>query len=172
MIQIFLGSESDVEKVKELSDVLDELKIEYEVNIFSAHRNLEALQTFIKETDYFDIEVVIAAAGWAAALPGIVSSIFVEHFIKGQLEYLIPVIGIPLSSTEYPDAHDATISMLRMPPGIPVLVIPNPKNAAIAAVQILAASGLPTTTDRFTKYLRENQKTAIPEFKVSSHEEE
>lgn len=122
-ILVILGSKSDMPIAEKTKDTLDELDIEYELVIASAHRTPEAVKKAVEKTE---AKVIIAIAGLAAALPGVVAS----HTIK-------PVIGVPVSGKLN---LDSILSMVQMPPGVPVAVVglDNGKNAAILAAGILA----------------------------------
>jgi 5-(carboxyamino)imidazole ribonucleotide mutase len=126
---VVMGSESDTEAVQQTLDVLKELGIDYEVNIISAHRNPEKAKQYAREARERGIEVIIAAAGMAAHLPGVLAS-----------WTTLPVIGIPLASGEL-NGVDALYSIVQMPPGIPVATVAigsaGARNAAYLAAQIL-----------------------------------
>jgi 5-(carboxyamino)imidazole ribonucleotide mutase len=124
-----MGSKSDTEAVQQTLDVLNELGIEYEVNVISAHRTPDKVKQYAIEARDRGIEVIIAAAGMAAHLPGVLAS-----------WTTLPVIGIPLSSGELKGV-DALYSIVQMPPGIPVATVAignaGAKNAAYLAAEIL-----------------------------------
>jgi 5-(carboxyamino)imidazole ribonucleotide mutase len=123
-VAIVMGSKSDQVVADKAIKVLEEHNITYEVQVISAHRNPEALDEYMRESE--DISVIIAIAGLSAALPGIIAS-------KTDK----PVIGVPVSGPLM--GMDALLSMVQMPPGIPVGVvgIDNGKNAALLALRIL-----------------------------------
>jgi len=124
MITIVAGSKSDEELVKKVENVLDEFRVEYESHIASAHRAPEKLRAIIKASES---SVFIGIAGLSAALPGAIAS----HTIK-------PVIGLPRDVKL--SGIDSLLSMVQMPPGVPVATvgIDNAKNAAFLALEILA----------------------------------
>ncbi|MBJ7429270.1 MAG: 5-(carboxyamino)imidazole ribonucleotide mutase [Bacteroidia bacterium] len=126
-IAIIMGSDSDLEVMKEAANVLDEFKIEYEITVVSAHRTPERMYNFAKEAKGRGIKVIIAGAGGAAHLPGMVASITT-----------LPVIGVPVKLKTM-DGLDSLLSIVQMPAGVPVatVAINNAKNAGILAVQIL-----------------------------------
>ncbi|MEL0081122.1 MAG: 5-(carboxyamino)imidazole ribonucleotide mutase [Deltaproteobacteria bacterium TMED126] len=128
-VAIICGSDSDLEKASEAGTVLDELGIEYELRIASAHRTPEILTAYMDEIEDRGIEVVIAAAGWAAHLPGVVASFTT-----------LPVIGIPIDSSCL-NGLDSLMSIVQMPPGIPVATMSigkgGARNAGIYAASIL-----------------------------------
>ena len=125
-VAIVMGSKSDQAVADKAIAVLEEHNIPYDVRMLSAHRNPEELDSYLKESG--DVAVFIAIAGLAAALPGIIAS-------KTEK----PVIGVPVSGPLR--GMDALLSMVQMPPGVPVGVvgIDNGKNAALLAVRILRA---------------------------------
>lgn len=151
-VAIILGSKSDRDIVDEsgLTKVLDAVGIPWEISYISAHRNPRELENYI---DGHAIDVCIAAASMSAALPGAIAAI----------KRLVPVIGVPLPSNEFPECQDALLAMVQMPPGMPVLVPGIGKTglgkAAIAAAQIRAV-GSPEASNALDKYLSSNTKKA------------
>lgn len=131
-VQIIMGSNSDLEKMRETADMLKKLGISNRMSIFSAHRTPKELAEFIEKNvnNNDTCSVVIAGAGKSAALPGDIAAITPK-----------PVIGIPLSGGKY-KGIEAVLSIVEMPPGNPVLTmgIDGTKNAAIAAAKIIALS--------------------------------
>ncbi|MDE6761385.1 MAG: 5-(carboxyamino)imidazole ribonucleotide mutase [Lachnospiraceae bacterium] len=125
---IIMGSTSDLSKVEPAVEVLKKYGVEVNVRCLSAHRAHEGLSRFIEETNENGTEVIIAAAGMAAALPGVVAS-----------QTVLPVIGVPISGSNL-EGMDALLSIVQMPPGIPVatVAINGSKNAAYLALQIMA----------------------------------
>ena len=124
-IAVILGSESDREVADKVVKVLDEHEISYEVKVISAHRNPDELDRYLKESEE-ETEVIIAIAGLSAALPGVIAS-----------KTKKPVIGVPVSGKLL--GMDALLSMVQMPPGVPVAVvgIDNGENAALLALRII-----------------------------------
>lgn len=122
-VQIFAGSASDGNYLKEIVEVLKELGISYDVKIISAHRNPEKLMSIVKDSD---ASVFIAVAGLSAALPGFISSITTK-----------PVIGVPVSGKV---PLDSLLSMVQMPKGVPVAVVgvDNARNGALLAARIVS----------------------------------
>ena len=122
-VAIIMGSTSDLSKVEPAISILKDYGVEVNVRCLSAHRAHLGLSSFIKETETDGTEVIITAAGMAAALPGVVAS-----------QTVLPVIGVPISGM------DALLSIVQMPSGIPVatVAINGSKNAAYLALQIMA----------------------------------
>ncbi len=129
-VGVVMGSASDDPIVKETMKVLEELGIDYEVRVLSAHRRPEALRDYALKARERGIEVFIAAAGGSAGLPGVIAS-----------WTTIPVIGVPLASSEL-KGIDALLAIAQMPPGVPVACVAvgswGARNAAYLAAQILA----------------------------------
>ena len=127
---IIMGSTSDLPKVEPAINSLKDSGISVKVRCLSAHRASRQLTKFIEELNGDGTEVIITAAGMAAALPGVVAA-----------QTVLPVIGVPLSGSVL-DGQDALYSIVQMPPGIPVatVAINGAANAALLAVQILALS--------------------------------
>ena len=129
-VAIVMGSTSDIPKVEPAIQILKDHGVKVDVRCLSAHRAHAGLSAFIEETNNNGTEVIIAAAGMAAALPGVVAS-----------QTVLPVIGVPLSGSVL-DGTDALYSIVQMPSGIPVatVAIDGGANAGILAAKILAAS--------------------------------
>jgi 5-(carboxyamino)imidazole ribonucleotide mutase len=129
LVAVVMGSKSDVEALKPTLEVLTQLGIDYEVNVISAHRNPERARQYGLEAQGRGIEVIIAAAGGAAHLPGVLAS-----------WTTLPVIGVPLATSELAGV-DALYSIVQMPAGIPVAAVAigtaGAKNAAYLAAEIL-----------------------------------
>jgi len=130
-VAIIMGSTSDLPVMQDAIDVLKELQIETEVDVVSAHRTPEKMFEFGKNAHNRGIAVVIAGAGGAAHLPGMVASLSP-----------LPVIGVPVKSSNSIDGWDSVLSILQMPGGVPVATVAlnGAKNAGILAAQILGAS--------------------------------
>jgi phosphoribosylaminoimidazole carboxylase PurE protein len=129
-VGILVGSESDREAMTAAMTELDERGIAHEFNVLSAHRNPEGVADYAKSAASRGVRVLIAGAGMAAALPGVVAA-YTE----------LPVIGVPLrSSKSVSDGLDALLSIVQMPPGVPVacVSIDGSRNAAVLAARILA----------------------------------
>ena len=140
-VGIVMGSDSDLKVMSKAADMLEELGIEYELTIISAHREPDELIEWPRGACDRDVKVIIAGAGMAAALPGMCAALFA-----------LPVIGVPLSGKNL-DGMDAVFSIMQMPPGVPVatVAIDGAKNAAILAAKILAA-GDDAILEKIKKY--------------------
>lgn len=129
LVSIIMGSTSDLPIMEKAAKLLDEFEIPFEMQALSAHRTPAEVENFAKNAKSRGVKVIIAAAGMAAHLPGVIASMTT-----------IPVIGVPVNSSL--DGMDALLAIVQMPPGIPVATvgINASLNAAILAVQILAES--------------------------------
>ncbi len=127
VVSIIMGSTSDLPIVSKAAAFLDTLEIPFEMHALSAHRTPRAVEEFASQARDRGIKVIIAAAGMAAALPGVIAALT-----------SVPVIGVPIRSSL--EGRDALLSIVQMPPGIPVATvgIDGAQNAAILATQILA----------------------------------
>ncbi|GAB3327600.1 5-(carboxyamino)imidazole ribonucleotide mutase [Marivirga atlantica] len=128
-VAIIMGSQSDLKVMGEAAKVLEELKTEFTVDIVSAHRTPERMFDFAKSAKEKGYHVIIAGAGGAAHLPGMVASLT-----------SLPVIGVPVKSSNSIDGWDSVLSILQMPGGVPVatVALDGAKNAGILAAQIVA----------------------------------
>ena len=129
VISIIMGSTSDLPVMEKACKQLDELQVPFEVNALSAHRTPKAVEEFASLVAARGIKVIIAAAGMAAALPGVIAA-----------QTTLPVIGVPIKGML--DGLDALLSIVQMPPGIPVATVGvnGAQNAALLACQMLALS--------------------------------
>jgi len=130
-VSIIMGSQSDLPIMDEAATVLKELGVDYELTIVSAHRTPLRLVEFAKTAKARGIKVIIAGAGGAAHLPGMIASITE-----------LPVIGVPVKSSNSIDGWDSVLSILQMPAGVPVATVAlnGAKNAGILAAQIIGTS--------------------------------
>ncbi len=130
-VGIIMGSKSDLGIMQDAADVLKELGVKFEITVVSAHRTPQRMFDYAKSASGRGLKVIIAGAGGAAHLPGMVASI--TH---------IPVIGVPVKSSNSIDGWDSVLSILQMPNGIPVATVAlnAAKNAGILAAQILATA--------------------------------
>lgn len=131
VVSIIMGSYSDLSVMQQAADMLEQFKISYEISIVSAHRTPERMFDFARNAHKRGIKVIIAGAGGAAHLPGMVASITP-----------LPVIGVPVKSSNSIDGWDSILSILQMPGGIPVATVAlnGAKNAGILAASILGSS--------------------------------
>ena len=129
LVSIIKGSTSDLPVMEKACKLLDELQVPFEVNALSAHRTPDAVESFARNAKGRGIKVIIAGAGMAAALPGVIAA-----------STTLPVIGVPIKGML--DGLDALLSIVQMPPGIPVATVgvDGAQNAAILAVEMLALS--------------------------------
>ena len=129
-VGVIMGSDSDLPVVEEALQVLDDFEVPYEVRILSAHRSPEEASAYTRSAAERGLQVLIAAAGWAAHLAGMLAA-----------ETILPVIGIPVNSSPL-QGFDALLATVQMPPGIPVATMAigkgGARNAALFAVQIMA----------------------------------
>ncbi len=130
-VSIIMGSDSDLPIMKEAAIVLKQLGVEADVTIVSAHRTPDRLMEFSKNAHLNGVEVIIAGAGGAAHLPGMVAAVSP-----------LPVIGVPIKSSNSIDGWDSVLSILQMPGGVPVATVAlnGAKNAGILAAQILSVA--------------------------------
>lgn len=142
-VGVVMGSDSDLPIVEEALQVLDEFGVSYEVKILSAHRSPDQTSAYAKSAAERGLRVILAAAGWAAHLGGVLAA-----------ETILPVIGIPVNSSPL-QGLDALLATVQMPPGIPVATMAIGKggahNAALFAIQILALQE-PQLRDRLKQF--------------------
>jgi 5-(carboxyamino)imidazole ribonucleotide mutase len=131
MVGIIMGSKSDLPIMQEAANILKELGVAYEINVVSAHRTPELMFEYAKNAHNRGIKVIIAGAGGAAHLPGMTASLTP-----------LPVIGVPIKSSNSIDGWDSILSILQMPNGIPVATVAlnAAKNAGILAAKMIATS--------------------------------
>lgn len=155
IVSIIMGSTSDLPVMEKAAKLLDEMHVPFEMNALSAHRTPEAVEEFARNAANRGIKVIIAAAGMAAALPGVIAA-----------NTTLPVIGVPIKGSVL-DGVDALYSIIQMPPGIPVatVAINGAMNAAILAVQMLALSDTELAA-KFADY-----KTGLKQKIVKANEE-
>jgi len=147
-----MGSKSDLNIMQDAADVLKELGVDYEITVVSAHRTPDRMFSYAREAAGRGLKVIIAGAGGAAHLPGMVASL--TH---------LPVIGVPVKSSNSIDGWDSILSILQMPNGVPVATVAlnAAKNAGILAAQILS-----TADDKIVQNLiayKENLKKKVKE---------
>jgi 5-(carboxyamino)imidazole ribonucleotide mutase len=141
-IAIVMGSKSDLTVMEAATDVLRQFEISYELTIISAHRTPTRMVSYAQQAAQRGIQVIIAGAGGAAHLPGMIASC--TH---------LPVIGVPIKSSNSIDGWDSILSILQMPNGVPVATVAlnASKNAALLALQILATAN-PSLTKKMIAY--------------------
>ncbi|WP_313384919.1 5-(carboxyamino)imidazole ribonucleotide mutase [Chishuiella sp.] len=156
MIGIIMGSDSDLPIMKQASDLLTELNIPFELTIVSAHRTPERMFEYAKTAHKRGINVIIAGAGGAAHLPGMVASITP-----------LPVVGVPIKSSNSIDGWDSILSILQMPNGIPVatVAVNAAKNAGILAARILGATN-PEIQEKMVNYQEDLQKAVEAKIEI------
>lgn len=130
-VGIIMGSTSDLPIMKDAAEVLEDFGIQYEINVVSAHRTPELMVEYAQNAHKRGVNVIIAGAGGAAHLPGMTASLT-----------SLPVIGVPIKSSNSIDGWDSILSILQMPNGIPVATVAlnAAKNAGLLAVRIIGAS--------------------------------
>ena len=129
IVSIIMGSTSDLPIMEKAAKLLDEMEIPFEMNALSAHRTPQEVEDFAKNAEGRGVKVIIAGAGMAAALPGVIAA-----------STTLPVIGVPIKGML--DGLDAMLSIIQMPPGIPVATVGvnGAQNAGILALEMLALS--------------------------------
>jgi len=149
-----MGSQSDLRIMKDAADILDVLKVSYEITIVSAHRTPLRMVDFATTARERGLKVIIAGAGGAAHLPGMVASLTT-----------LPVIGVPVKSSNSIDGWDSVLSILQMPTGVPVatVALDGAQNAGILAAQIIGTSDERVQQDleRFKTSLKNKVELAV-----------
>lgn len=160
-VAIVMGSQSDWPTMRHAAEILDTLKIEYEARIVSAHRTPERLFEFASNAKSDGFKVIIAGAGGAAHLPGMIASLTT-----------VPVFGVPVKSKAL-NGQDSLLSIVQMPAGVPVGTLAigeaGAANAALLAAAVLALSD--TELDARLDALRRQQTEAVPQFPTDEPEE-
>ena len=130
LVGIIMGSQSDMRIMRDAAQILEELSVPFEITIVSAHRTPHRMVEYAQEARRRGLKVIIAGAGGAAHLPGMVASLTT-----------LPVIGVPVKSNNSIDGWDSVLSILQMPGGVPVatVALDGAKNAGILAAQIVGA---------------------------------
>jgi 5-(carboxyamino)imidazole ribonucleotide mutase len=153
LVGIIMGSQSDLGVMKEAAEVMDELGVPYELTVVSAHRTPLRMVEYASEARKRGIKVIIAGAGGAAHLPGMVASLT-----------SLPVIGVPVKSSNSIDGWDSVLSILQMPAGVPVATVAlnGARNAGILAAQILGCNDreLARKLEKFKSDLRKKVELA------------
>lgn len=158
MVSIIMGSQSDLPIMQQAAEFLKSLEIPYELTVVSAHRTPERMFDFAKSAKNRGVKVIIAGAGGAAHLPGMVAS-----------GTTLPVIGVPILSSNSIDGWDSVLSILQMPSGIPVATVAlnGATNAGILAAKILGSSDeeISTKLEIYQLSLKEKVLSTIEEIK-------
>jgi 5-(carboxyamino)imidazole ribonucleotide mutase len=167
LVSIVMGSTSDLPVMEEAAQILNELQIPFEINALSAHRTPEQTAAFAQGAYDRGIRVIIAGAGGAAHLPGVIAAMTV-----------CPVIGVPIKSSISIDGWDSILSILQMPPGVPVATVglDSARNAGILAAQILGAGDpeifkkvLAFKSSLKNKILKANEELKAVQFKFKTN---
>lgn len=147
VVGIIMGSQSDLKIMKEAAEVLEELNVPFEITVVSAHRTPLRMVEYATEARAKGIKVIVAGAGGAAHLPGMVASIT-----------SLPVIGVPIKSSNSIDGWDSVLSILQMPSGVPVATVAlnGARNAGILAAQIIGSAdkAVAKKLDQFKKAMK------------------
>ncbi len=153
-----MGSLSDRSVMQEAADILDELGVAFELDIVSAHRTPEKMVEYAKSARDRGLRVIIAGAGGAAHLPGMVASLTT-----------LPVVGVPVKSSNSIDGWDSVLSILQMPAGVPVatMALNGARNAGILAAQIIGTSD-PVVADALAVF-KENLKEKVAQMSLDLH---
>ncbi|MBX2965012.1 MAG: 5-(carboxyamino)imidazole ribonucleotide mutase [Cyclobacteriaceae bacterium] len=152
-VGIIMGSQSDLKIMKEAAEALEELNVAYELTVVSAHRTPMRMVSYAQEARKRGLKVIIAGAGGAAHLPGMVAAIT-----------SLPVIGVPVKSSNSIDGWDSVLSILQMPAGVPVATVAlnGARNAGILAAQIVGSHDkqVANRLDKFKKLLQVKVESA------------
>jgi 5-(carboxyamino)imidazole ribonucleotide mutase len=151
MVGIIMGSKSDLPIMQEAADILKTLGVAYEISVVSAHRTPERMFEYARTAVDRGLQVIVAGAGGAAHLPGMTASITP-----------LPVIGVPIKSSNSIDGWDSVLSILQMPAGVPVATVAlnGGRNAGILAAQIIAASD-PKLLSKIAQFKEELRKKVL-----------
>jgi 5-(carboxyamino)imidazole ribonucleotide mutase len=154
LVAIVMGSDSDMPVMEAAAKILKKFEIDFELTIVSAHRTPERMFEYARTAKQRGLKIIIAGAGGAAHLPGMIASLTI-----------LPVIGVPIKSSNSLDGWDSILSILQMPNGVPVatVALDASKNAAILAVEILALSnpGIAEQLVKFKKDMKEEVEEKI-----------
>jgi 5-(carboxyamino)imidazole ribonucleotide mutase len=157
VVGIIMGSQSDLKIMREAAEILEELEIPFEITIVSAHRTPERMVSYASSAKARGLKVIVAGAGGAAHLPGMVASLT-----------SLPVIGVPIKSTNSIDGWDSVLSILQMPGGVPVATVAlnGAKNAGILAAQIIGTANevVATKLDAYKHSLRDKVEAQVKQW--------
>ena len=159
-VGIIMGSDSDLPVMKEAAEILQQLEVEFEMTIVSAHRTPMRMVEYAQSAASRGLQVIIAGAGGAAHLPGMIASLTI-----------LPVIGVPIKSSNSIDGWDSVLSILQMPGGVPVATVAlnGAKNAGILAAQIVALNDEKVSA-LLTKYKQQMQDGVLEKVQVLKKE--
>lgn len=162
-VGIIMGSQSDLKVMAEAADLLDEMGVDYEITIVSAHRTPDRMVEYAKSAHSRGLKIIIAGAGGAAHLPGMVASLTT-----------LPVIGVPVKSVTSIDGWDSILSILQMPPGVPVATVGlnGGRNAGLLAAQIIGINDpeVRRKLESFKKDLADKVIRAATDLEENGHE--
>lgn len=165
LVGIIMGSESDLKIMKEAAEVLGQLGVEFELTVVSAHRTPQRLMEYAAGARERGLKVVIAGAGGAAHLPGMIASVTT-----------LPVIGVPVKSSNSIDGWDSVLSILQMPSGVPVATVAlnGAKNAGILAAQIVSTfdNEVAQKLSAFKEEMKAKVDNSIREIKIAGYRNE
>jgi 5-(carboxyamino)imidazole ribonucleotide mutase len=157
IVGIIMGSQSDLKIMREAAEILEQLEIPFEITIVSAHRTPERMVSYASSAKARGLKVIVAGAGGAAHLPGMVASLT-----------SLPVIGVPIKSTNSIDGWDSVLSILQMPGGVPVATVAlnGAKNAGILAAQIIGTANevVATKLDTYKHNLRDKVEAQVKQW--------
>lgn len=160
VVGIIMGSESDLKIMQQAAEVLEQLGVTFELTVVSAHRTPERMVDYAKTAAERGLQVIVAGAGGAAHLPGMVAAVTT-----------LPVIGVPIKSSNSIDGWDSVLSILQMPAGVPVATVAlnGAKNAGILATQIVALhnAALAQKLVAYKAELKTKVETSIREIKIA-----
>ena len=160
-----MGSESDLKIMQEAAEILGQLGVDYELTVVSAHRTPQRMMDYAQGAKDRGIKVIVAGAGGAAHLPGMVAAITT-----------LPVIGVPIKSSNSIDGWDSVLSILQMPGGVPVATVAlnGAKNAGILAAQIIGTANK-AVADKLVemkKQMREKVENSVREIQIAGYKNE
>ena len=162
LVGIVMGSESDLKTMQESAEILQEFGIEFELTVVSAHRTPKRMFDYASAASSRGLKVIIAGAGGAAHLPGMIASVTT-----------LPVIGVPIKSSNSIDGWDSVLSILQMPAGVPVATVAlnGARNAGILAAQIISISdkSVSEKLSDFKKKLHDKVENSIREIKIAGY---
>ncbi|MCW5909035.1 MAG: 5-(carboxyamino)imidazole ribonucleotide mutase [Chitinophagales bacterium] len=165
LVGIIMGSESDLKIMHEAAEVLGHLGVEFELTVVSAHRTPHRMVEYAETARERGLKVIIAGAGGAAHLPGMVASITT-----------LPVIGVPVKSSNSIDGWDSVLSILQMPAGVPVATVAlnGAKNAGIISAQIIATfdADVASKLSAYKEELKSKVQNSIREIKIAGYRNE